>query len=192
VLALRLPELVVGARTATAVEVDLVDVAGGRRHLVDAAADGAHDHPLLAGAAGPLGVLLVGWRGGFHTVIQALDHPKPLKTQYSCVRSPSVEAERTGSRTRSGAPSPPADGRRFEALFPGPTKAVSMSESLDARIEAGIAILSALVFIGILLAGGTMTSDEFGPTGAYTVVGAIVAFILLMGGIGFWLSTKQE
>ncbi|AHG02570.1 hypothetical protein HALDL1_02205 [Halobacterium sp. DL1] len=67
-----------------------------------------------------------------------------------------------------------------------------MSESLDARIEAGIAILSALVFIGILLAGGTMTSDEFGPTGAYTVVGAIVAFILLMGGIGFWLSTKQE
>ena len=67
-----------------------------------------------------------------------------------------------------------------------------MSESLDARIEAGIAILSALVFIGILLAGGTMTSDEFGPTGAYTVVVAIVAFILLMGGIGFWLSTKQE
>ena len=67
-----------------------------------------------------------------------------------------------------------------------------MSESLDARIEAGIAILSALVFIGILVAGGTMTPDEFGPTGAYTVVGAIVAFILLMGGVGFWLSTKQE
>ena len=67
-----------------------------------------------------------------------------------------------------------------------------MSESLDARLEAGIAILSALVFIGILVAGGTMTTDEFGPTGAYTVVGAIVAFILLMGGVGYWLSTKQE
>lgn len=65
-----------------------------------------------------------------------------------------------------------------------------MSESLDARLEAGIAILSALVFIGILVVGGTMT-DGFGQTGAYTVVGAIVSFILLMGIVGYWLSTKQ-
>jgi hypothetical protein len=67
-----------------------------------------------------------------------------------------------------------------------------MSESLDARLEAGIAILSALVFIGILVVGSTMTSEEFGPTGAYTVVAATVAFILLMGGVGYWLSTKEE
>ncbi|WP_232703445.1 DUF7472 family protein [Halobacterium wangiae] len=66
-----------------------------------------------------------------------------------------------------------------------------MSESLDARLEAGVAIVSVLVFIGILVGGATM-ADGSGQTAAYTVVGAIVAFILLMAGVGYWLSTKQE
>ncbi|MFB6071940.1 MAG: hypothetical protein ABEJ88_03135 [Halobacterium sp.] len=66
-----------------------------------------------------------------------------------------------------------------------------MSEALDARVEAVIAILSALVFIAILLVGGTMGGDTFGATGAYVVVAAIVAFILVMAGVGYWISTKE-
>ncbi|MFC3477951.1 DUF7472 family protein [Halobacterium litoreum] len=66
-----------------------------------------------------------------------------------------------------------------------------MSKVLDTRVEAGIAILSALVFVGILVAGATMTADNFGETGAYVVVTAIVAFILVMAGVGYWISTKE-
>ncbi|MXR21778.1 DUF7472 family protein [Halobacterium bonnevillei] len=65
-----------------------------------------------------------------------------------------------------------------------------MSEGLDARLEAGIAILSTLVFIAILVAAGTM-NEGFGETGAFAVVGAVVVFIVLMGVVGYWLSGKQ-
>jgi len=66
-----------------------------------------------------------------------------------------------------------------------------MSKALDARVEAGIAILSALVFIGILVGGSTMSSGGSGEIGAYVVVAAIVAFILTMAGVGYWISTKE-
>jgi hypothetical protein len=66
-----------------------------------------------------------------------------------------------------------------------------MSDALDARVEAGIAILSAVVFIAILVFAGVST-DQFGATSAYTVVGAIVVFILGMGGVGYWISTKES
>jgi cell division protein FtsW (lipid II flippase) len=66
-----------------------------------------------------------------------------------------------------------------------------MSDALDARVEAGIAILSAVVFIAILVFAGVSTSD-FGTAGAYTVVAAIVVFILGMAGVGFWISTKES
>jgi hypothetical protein len=65
-----------------------------------------------------------------------------------------------------------------------------MSEGLDARVEAGIAILAVLVFIAILAVAGSMGSG-FGATSAYAVVGGIVVFILLMAGVGYWLSGKQ-
>lgn len=66
-----------------------------------------------------------------------------------------------------------------------------MSEGLDARVEAGIAILSVLVFIAILVVAGTMGSG-FGTTSALAVVGGIVVFILLMAAVGYWLSGKQN
>jgi hypothetical protein len=65
-----------------------------------------------------------------------------------------------------------------------------MSEGIDARVEAAIAILSTLVFIAILVAAGTM-SDGFGETSGYAVIGAVVVFIALMGVVGYWLSGKQ-
>ncbi|WP_336035545.1 DUF7472 family protein [Halobacterium yunchengense] len=65
-----------------------------------------------------------------------------------------------------------------------------MSEGLDARLEAGIAIFATLVFIAILVVAGTM-SDGFGETSGLAVVGGVVAFILLMGVVGYWLSGKQ-
>lgn len=67
-----------------------------------------------------------------------------------------------------------------------------MSDALDATTEAGIAIGSVIVFIAILLAGSTMGSGEFDATSAYAVIAAIVAFILLMCGVGYWISTKEE
>jgi len=66
-----------------------------------------------------------------------------------------------------------------------------MSDALDARVEAGIAILSVLVFIGILVAAMSMGSSGLGVTSGYAVVVAIVVFILLMAGVGYWLSGKQ-
>ncbi|MFB6270106.1 MAG: hypothetical protein ABEH83_09190 [Halobacterium sp.] len=65
-----------------------------------------------------------------------------------------------------------------------------MSEGIDARLEAAIAVLSTLVFIAILVAAGTMT-EGFGETGAYAVIAAVVVFIVLMGVVGYWLSGKQ-
>jgi hypothetical protein len=67
-----------------------------------------------------------------------------------------------------------------------------MSDALDARLEAGIAVLAVLVFIGILVAAASMGASGFGATSAYAVVAAIVVFILLMAGVGYWLSGKQE
>lgn len=66
-----------------------------------------------------------------------------------------------------------------------------MSDALDARVEAGIAILAVLVFIGILVAAMSMGASGLGATSAYAVVAAIVVFILLMAAIGYWLSGKQ-
>lgn len=65
-----------------------------------------------------------------------------------------------------------------------------MSDALDARVEAGIAILSAVVFIAILVVAG-ITADDFGSVGAYTVIVAIVVFITGMAGVGLWISTKE-
>lgn len=66
-----------------------------------------------------------------------------------------------------------------------------MSDALDARTEAGIAILAVLVFLAILMAAGSMASGTFDATTAYAVVGAIVAFILVMAGVGYWISAKE-
>jgi hypothetical protein len=66
-----------------------------------------------------------------------------------------------------------------------------MSDALDARVEAGIAILAVLVFIGILVAAVSMGASGLGATSAYAVIAGIVVFILLMAGIGYWLSGKQ-
>lgn len=65
-----------------------------------------------------------------------------------------------------------------------------MSEGPDARLEAGIAILSTLVFIAILVAAGA-TTEGFGEMGAYGVIAGVVVFILVMAGVGYWLSGKQ-
>lgn len=66
-----------------------------------------------------------------------------------------------------------------------------MSESLSALTEAGIAVVAVAVFVAILSAAGTMSDNGLTETGAYTVVGGMVAFILLMAGVGYWLSTKE-
>lgn len=66
-----------------------------------------------------------------------------------------------------------------------------MSDALDARTEAGIAMLAVLVFLGILMAAGSVGSGTFGATGGYAVVGGIVVFILVMAGVGYWISTKE-
>ncbi|WP_232686893.1 DUF7472 family protein [Halobacterium zhouii] len=66
-----------------------------------------------------------------------------------------------------------------------------MSESLSALTEAGIAVGAVAVFVAILSVAGTMGDNGLTETGAFTVVGGIVAFILLMAGVGYWISTKE-
>jgi hypothetical protein len=66
-----------------------------------------------------------------------------------------------------------------------------MSESLSALTEAGIAVAAVAVFVVILSVAGSMSENGLTETGAYAVIGGMVAFILLMAGVGYWLSTKE-
>lgn len=82
-------------------------------------------------------------------------------------------------------------GYGFEAFLPGPRKSGGMSESLSGLAEAGIAGGTVAIFVAILAAAGSMSDNGLTETGAYLVVGGMVTFILLMAGVGYWLSTKE-
>ncbi len=66
-----------------------------------------------------------------------------------------------------------------------------MNVERDTLIEAGAALLSVLIFVAILIVGAGNGESSLDPSGAYTVVGGIVAFVVVMSVVGFWLSTKE-
>ncbi|WP_435100896.1 DUF7472 family protein [Halarchaeum sp. P4] len=63
----------------------------------------------------------------------------------------------------------------------------------DTVVEAAVTLGAVALFIGIILVGDTITHTQaFTTQEGYTVVGAIVAFVLVMAGAGLYLSTKQD
>lgn len=66
-----------------------------------------------------------------------------------------------------------------------------MNVERETLIEAGAALGSVLIFVAILIAGAGNGSSGLGETGGYTVVGGIVAFVVVMTAVGYWLSTRE-
>ena len=66
-----------------------------------------------------------------------------------------------------------------------------MDMTPEKRREIGIALGAVGLFIAVLLGIG-LQFDSGGLTeqGALALVGSIVLFILLMGGVGFWLANQ--
>jgi hypothetical protein len=66
-----------------------------------------------------------------------------------------------------------------------------MNVERETLVEIGAALISVSIFIAILIVGAGNGSAGLDQTGAYTVVGGIVAFVVVMGIVGFWLSTRE-
>lgn len=61
-----------------------------------------------------------------------------------------------------------------------------MSVDRDTIREALLATVGVVVFLAFLIAAGTISPDGLTATGAYLILGGIVAFILTMAGIGLF------
>lgn len=60
-------------------------------------------------------------------------------------------------------------------------------------VEAVVALVGVGVFIAIAAAAGTMSNGgtSLSDTGAMTLVGGMIAFVVVMSAIGFYLSTRE-
>lgn len=60
-------------------------------------------------------------------------------------------------------------------------------------IETAVSVFGVGLFIALLVIVGLQFSrDGLTETGAYGVIGAIVVFVLVMTGVGYWLSTRES
>jgi len=62
----------------------------------------------------------------------------------------------------------------------------------ETAVEAGITLVAVAVFVAVVILGGEVSTAGLTESGAYAVVAAIIAFILVMAGAGYYLSTKQD
>lgn len=62
----------------------------------------------------------------------------------------------------------------------------------ETAVEAGIALAGVVVFVAIVIAGGEISASGLTQQGAYAVITAIVAFVVVMAGAGFFLSSRQK
>jgi len=63
----------------------------------------------------------------------------------------------------------------------------------DTAREVVLAVFGVVVFVGGLLAVAfTYGGPDFAETGSYALVAAVAGFLVVMTGIGFWLSTKAD
>lgn len=54
--------------------------------------------------------------------------------------------------------------------------------------EVVVSVIAVAIFITLILIIGVTYGSSLGPTGGLALVGSIVAFILVMAGVGFVLS----
>lgn len=60
-------------------------------------------------------------------------------------------------------------------------------------VQIAVSTVSVLAFIGILVwVGVTFNHGGLGQDGGIALVGAIVAFVLGMAGVGFWLAYTEN
>ena len=62
----------------------------------------------------------------------------------------------------------------------------------ETRREILVGVLSVGVFVALLMGVGVTYSDDgLTQTGALAVVGVIVAFVVLMSGVGYWMAQQH-
>ncbi|MFC7167270.1 DUF7472 family protein [Halospeciosus flavus] len=66
-----------------------------------------------------------------------------------------------------------------------------MDVERETVVEAALATFSVALFIVILAVAGTMGGPGLSQQGAYTVVGGIVAFVIVMSALGLWLNRSD-
>ncbi|MGB9986877.1 DUF7472 family protein [Salarchaeum japonicum] len=66
-----------------------------------------------------------------------------------------------------------------------------MAFEREKLVEAGWATLGVVVFIAALVGTAAVNGESLGRQGTLAVVGSLVLFLALMGGIGFYLSTRD-
>jgi hypothetical protein len=82
----------------------------------------------------------------------------------------------------------------IEALLHGPVKAAHMNIERETVVEAGVSFAAVLVFIAAVVGVGTAFGTDGGNlsgTGGLAVLGAVVLFIAVMTGVGYWLSSQE-
>ncbi|MEE6210775.1 hypothetical protein U3A55_11495 [Salarchaeum sp. III] len=66
-----------------------------------------------------------------------------------------------------------------------------MAFEREKLVEAGWATLGVAVFIAALVGTAAVNGESLGRDGALATVGTLVLFLVVMGGIGFYLSTRD-
>lgn len=81
----------------------------------------------------------------------------------------------------------------IEALLHGPEKAAGMNIERETLMEAGVSLAGVLVFtVAAIIIGLTFKAENgLSGTGGLAIIGSIVLFIVVMSGIGLWLSDHQ-
>lgn len=69
----------------------------------------------------------------------------------------------------------------------------SMQVERETVIETVVSVVGVGLFIGMLvLIGLEFNQNGLTDTGAFAIISAIVLFILLMTGVGYWLSAREN
>ncbi|QDX40124.1 hypothetical protein [Salarchaeum sp. JOR-1] len=66
-----------------------------------------------------------------------------------------------------------------------------MAFEREKLVEAAWASLGVVVFIAALVGTASMSGASLGRQGTFAVIGSLVLFLVLMGGIGVYLSTRD-
>lgn len=63
----------------------------------------------------------------------------------------------------------------------------------ETLVEAGVALAGVGLFIVIaVLAGSTFGTDGLSESGALVLVGGMVAFVVVMSALGWWLAGRES